>query len=126
MVKLGMKLSRVIIMNKPYIKKFSTVNHFDVWLVDGHYIRAHLDNEFTNFGQHYRFTFIPENEFWIDHERVSGEEQFFIHHMIIEYDMMAKGLSYEQAIGKADTAELRQRRKIDFLKYQPHVKPNEE
>ena len=113
-------------MNKPYIKKFSSINHFDVWLVDGMYIRANMDKEFTNFGQHYRFTFIPENELWIDHERVPGEENFFIQHMVIENHLMAKGTSYEEALAKADAAELRQRRKVDFIKQARKVEPNEE
>lgn len=113
-------------MNKPYMKKFSSINHFDVWLVDGPYVRAHFDNEFTNFAQHYRFEFIPENEFWIDHERVPGEENFFIHHMIIEHRLMAQGLSYEQALAKADAAELRQRRKVDFIKQEHKVQPDKQ
>ena len=39
-----------------------------VWVVDGEYIRTYVDEEFTNFGQHYRFPYIPENEFWLDRE----------------------------------------------------------
>jgi hypothetical protein len=27
-----------------------------------------MDEEFTNFGQHYRYPYIPKNELWIDQE----------------------------------------------------------
>ena len=103
-------------MNKPYLKKFSTVGHFDVWLVDGNYICAAMDREFTNFGQHYRFHFIPPHEFWIDKEHVPGEEPFFIEHLLRENYLMAQGGKYEEAVGIADKAEKRERKKIDFIK----------
>ncbi len=103
-------------MNKPYIKKFSDVGQFVVWLVDGNYIRATIDKEFTNFGQHYRFHFIPHNEFWIDKEHVPGEEHFFIEHLVREHYLMSQGMKYEESVSIADKAEKRERKKIDFMK----------
>jgi len=40
---------------------------------DGKYIRDNVEEEFTNYGQHYQFRFIPR---WIliDKERSPGEE----------------------------------------------------
>jgi hypothetical protein len=102
-------------MDKPYIKKIETVADFDVWFVDGKYIREKIDEEFTNFGQHYRFRFVPKHEFWIDEERTPGEEHFFIDHLLLENRLMAGGMGYDQAIAKADQAELKERRKVDFL-----------
>lgn len=102
-------------IQKPYIKKMDTISKFTVWSVDDKYIRENIDEEFANFGQHYRFQFIPLNEFWIDHERTPGEEYFFIHHLLIENRLMAKGMDYDKAIEKADLAEKRERRKVDFI-----------
>ncbi len=102
-------------INKPYVKKIDTISRFTVWLVDGKYIRENIDEEFTNFGQHYRFKFIPLDEFWIDHERTPIEIHFYVHHLLIENRLMAKGISYDKAIDKADTAEKRERRKTDFV-----------
>ena len=42
-----------------YIEKIDQRGDLLVWIVDGSYIRGHIDEEFTNFGQHYRFTYIP-------------------------------------------------------------------
>jgi len=106
---------------KPYLKKIETVAGFDVWSVDGKYIREKIDEEFTNFGQHYRFWFIPRHEFWIDQERTPGEEHFFVDHLLLENRLMAEGLPYDQALEKADRKELKERRKADFI--QKGIKP---
>ena len=53
-------------LKPPYIKRIDERDGLAVWAVDGAYIRGHIDEEFTNFGQHYRYGYIPENEFWID------------------------------------------------------------
>ena len=42
-------------MKEPYIKKFLEIAEFKVYIVDGKFIREKIDEEFTNFGQHYRF-----------------------------------------------------------------------
>jgi hypothetical protein len=110
-------------MEKPYLHKINTVSKFDIYTVDGKYIRDHIDEEFTNFGQHLRFKFIPAHEFWIDHERTPGEEEFFIDHMLLENRLMTEGYSYDDALAKADKAEVKERRKVDFIKkkLQPHL-----
>lgn len=48
-------------LKPPYLRKDEQRGDFQVWIVDGSYIRGHIDEEFTNFGQHYRFPYIPEN-----------------------------------------------------------------
>lgn len=103
-------------MNKPYLKKIETVADFEVWFVDGKYIREKIDEEFTNFGQHFGFRFIPHHEFWIDQERTPGEEHFFVDHLLVENRLMAGGMPYDQALVKADRAELKERRKVDYIK----------
>ena len=46
----------------PYIEQVGGRGDLQIWVVDGGYIRGHIDEEFTNYGQHYRFTYIPTNE----------------------------------------------------------------
>jgi hypothetical protein len=84
--------------------------------VDGQYVRGRLDEVFTNFGQHFRFRFIPLHEFWIDQEHGLGEEQFFIDHLLTEYRLMGHGLSYPRALVKADAVELTERRKAELVR----------
>jgi hypothetical protein len=74
-----------------------------------------LDEEFTNFGQHYRFPFIPKREFWIDREFGPGEQQFFIDHLLVEHRFMAAGMTYDRALEKADAVERRERHKTELI-----------
>ena len=88
------------VLKPPYVRKDDARGDFQVWIVDGPYIRGHIDEEFTNFGQHYRYPYIPDNEFWIDQEAEHDERAFFIDHLLVEHEMMAKGVSYEEAIAE--------------------------
>jgi hypothetical protein len=102
---------------KVYKKKIGKIANFNVWRVNGKYIRTHLDEEFTNFGQHYRFNFIPENEFWVDKEHGDGcEERYYIKHLLTENNLMANGTSYTQALEIANQKELKERHKSKLLK----------
>ncbi len=103
-------------MKKPYVKKLDEIAGVTVWIVDGRWVRRKLDEEFTNFGQHYRFRFIPKNEFWIDQEHGLGEEQFFIDHLLVERRLMAGGMPYDDALEKADAAEKRERRRSEMFR----------
>lgn len=104
-------------MKKPYLKKRRKVAGFTIWIVDGRYVRGSIDEEFTNFGQHFRFRFIPENEFWIDKEHGDGdEERYFIEHMLAENRFMAAGMTWKKANEKADMIEKRERNKSEALK----------
>ena len=95
----------------PYLEKIEQIGAITVWRVDGMYIRGHIDEEFTNFGQHFRFPFIPENEFWIDHQSNLVETRFFIDHLLSEFRLMKAGQPYEKAIEEADRVERRERRR---------------
>jgi hypothetical protein len=77
---------------KPYIKKFSEVEGFTVWIVDGKYIRDNIDVEFSNYGQNYMFKFIPENEFWIDKEAIPGEENYYVNSMYLINKLKKEGV----------------------------------
>ena len=97
-------------LKPPYLRKVDQRGDFQVWVVDGSYIRGHIDEEFTNFGQHYRYPYIPDLEFWIDQEAEHDEHQFFIDHLLAEHDLMAKGMAYADALTEADRREREERR----------------
>ena len=73
-------------------------------------MRCHTDHEFTNFGQHYRYPYIPETELWLDQEGDPDEREFFIEHLLVEHQLMERGMPYEQALVEGDKAERRERR----------------
>lgn len=99
-------------MEKPYLHKLCDIFDFSVWIVDGKYIRANIDKEFSNFGQFYHFKYIPKNEFWLDKEYSPGEEKYFIDNLFVEHRLMKKGKNYLEASTKADFVEKREREKL--------------
>lgn len=103
-------------LKPPYLQKDEMRGDFQIWIVDGSYIRGKMDEEFTNFGQHYRYPYIPKNEFWIDREAEHDERKFFIDHLLVEHRLMAKGMPYDEAIVQADQAERNERRRAGDLR----------
>jgi hypothetical protein len=97
-------------LKPPYVRKIEDEGKLEVWIVDGTYIRGHIDEEFTNFGQHYRYPYIPVNELWLDEEAQADEQRFFIDHLLVEHRLMAKGVAYDKALAEADRAERKVRR----------------
>jgi hypothetical protein len=108
------------LLKPPYLQKDEMRGDYQVWIVDGAYVRGHIDEEFTNFGQHYRYAYIPEKEFWIDNDAGHEERSFFIDHLLVEYELMAKGASYGEAITQADVVERRERRRAGDLREVTH------
>ncbi|HVN72830.1 MAG TPA: hypothetical protein VMU10_12510 [Desulfomonilia bacterium] len=107
-------------LKQPYIRKDKAIGGLQVWIVDGIYIRSHLDEEFTNFGQHYRYPYIPVDELWIDQEAQNDERRFFIDHLLVENRFMAEGKSYAEALVEADKEERKERRRAGDLRSLTH------
>jgi hypothetical protein len=107
-------------LKPPYLRKDDQRGDLQVWIVDGSYIRGHIDEEFTNFGQHYRYPYIPKHELWIDKEAKPDEHLFFIEHLLVEHDLMSKGMSYKEAIVQADRVEQKERRRTGDLQKVTH------
>ncbi len=103
-------------MKKPYLKQLQKIGNITVWMVDGEFVRDHLNEEFTNAGQHYRFSVIPTNEFWLDKEFDPGEAPFYMHHLLVEWRLMRRGVSYVKALAYADRSERAERKKSGVMK----------
>lgn len=104
-------MDRVSSPAPPYLEKIDELGKLRVWIVDGVYIRGHIDEEFTNFGQHYRYPYIPPDELWIDREAEHDERRFFIDHLLVERRLMEKGMSYDKALEEGDREERKERRR---------------
>ena len=103
-------------LKPPYLKKAGQRGRISVWIVDGTYVRTHIDEEFTNYGQHYNFKYIPKEEFWIDREGKPDELKFFVDHLLDEHRLMESGVPYDQALVAADKAELAERKRAGDVK----------
>ena len=100
----------------PYIEKLEERGNLQVWIVNGNYIRGHIDEEFTNFGQHCQYPYIPENELWIDHAANPDDFQFFIDNMLVMHRLTEKGVPYDKALAAAEQAERKERRRAGDVK----------
>lgn len=96
-------------LKPPYIRNIGQRGDITIWVVDGIYVRSHLDEEFTNCAQHYAFKCVPKNEFWLDKEAQEDEQQFFIDHLLVEYELMKKGVPYDDALEAGDKKEQSER-----------------
>jgi len=103
-------------LKPPYLSRIDQRGDLVAWIVDGSYIRGHIDEEFTNFGQHYRFPYIPETELWLDQEAQHDERRFFIEHLLVEHRLMKQGMSYADAIVQADRCERKERRRAGDIR----------
>jgi len=95
----------------PYIKQDGKISEFEIWIVDGEFIRNKICEDFVNMGQHYVFDFIPKNEFWIAKEADDGEEHFYVDYLLIENRLMASGVSYDESETIAAQVEKKERNK---------------
>src|SRR5208337_1286617 len=100
----------------PYLTMVEERGSLAIWIVDGSYIRGHIDEEFTNFGQHFRYSYIPEKELWLDQEAHQDERHFFIEHLLVEYRLMKQGMPYGDALVEADRQERKERRRAGDLR----------
>ena len=103
-------------MKKPYVKKYKKIGKITYWIVDGNYIRTNIDEDFTNYGHHYKFNFIPENELWIDKERDKGEERFYLDYMLKFIHALKSGKNYHQAVEIGEKVEKKERAKSRLAK----------
>ena len=98
----------------PYLQRLplKTARH-TIWLVDDEWVRQYLNPEFCNYGQHYRFPFIPPGEFWFAQmpaRQLEHELGYFVQHLTTEFDAMESGADYSAALRRADRWEAKLRR----------------
>lgn len=100
-------------------------NGFHIWIVDGEFVRRNYFDEFVYGGNGERYTFIPQNEIWIDNSISAAEFEYTLQHEINEfllmknfqmtyYDAHDSSLMLEQKLRHDDF--LRCRKKEEVLK----------
>jgi predicted double-glycine peptidase len=96
-----------------------------VWIIDGEWVRKNKDSDFTDMGQHLKWNFIPDNEYWLD-EGVNPEERpIKIKHLEIEEYLMSKGVDYDTARSEGYKVERIEREKLFPVPDLAHLKLEE-
>ncbi len=65
-------------------------NGFKIWIVDGAVVRREIYNEFLYGGNPERYTFVPDDEIWIDNSISAEEYETTLAHELNERSLMAK------------------------------------
>mgnify|MGYP001575064776 CR=1 FL=1 len=96
-----------------FVLKREKRKEFEIVYVDGKIVRQYIDPEFM-FGAHsYVYSYIPENEIWLDIKTEDKEIPFILLHEEVERRLMKEeGKNYDIAHDYATTAEKEARRKI--------------
>jgi hypothetical protein len=106
-----------------YVRLLDRVSGIDIWRVDGHRIRNHLDVEFTNGHHHFTRKYIPKREIWLDRDAPgAGEWTLWALRQLVERQEMARGVDYLRALGKAAHMERVERRRALGLKKRPEIR----
>lgn len=80
-------------MKKPYLKKLGKAGRYSIYEVDGEWIRANKDIEFTNYAYHDLKSYVPKFEIWLDVEESPDEGLFFINRILVEELMKEHGIN---------------------------------
>lgn len=86
-----------------------------VWIVDGRLVRSVFDIEFTEGGHEFVYEFVPHSQVWIDDDVTEQEIGYVILHELHERNLMAKGMTYDDAHASASKIELHCRRHPHLL-----------
>jgi len=97
----------------PRLRLLDTVGRFKVYEVDGDWVRTNKDVQFVNVGQSLHHPFIPDDEWWIDKERLHQAEElpFLELELSVQRMLMEKGMPFETAKSIAYGVEQKARSK---------------
>jgi hypothetical protein len=91
------------------LERIDRVDGIDVYRVDGHRIRNRIDVDFTNGHHHFSRRYVPLREVWLDREGKAPESRFWTKRQLFERELMARGLTYLQAVRRGGVFERRLR-----------------
>lgn len=97
-------------LQKLFVGNFKGIN---IYVVNGEYIKKAYDTDFVEGGHDLVYSFINENEIWIDNNLETDNYKYILYHEYIErYLMKNKNLTYEKAHEIATNYENTLRQKV--------------
>lgn len=97
-----------------------TKEKMSAYLVDGKWIRDNIWTDWTAGGNHSRYFFVPDGEFWLDIADVNEADVDLIHETTEYLAMRVEGLNYDKGHARANEAEFEVRqypeRSVEMLR----------
>jgi len=94
-----------------FVNRSEDVDGINVKYVNGAIVRRHIDPEFIFGGHEFVYSYIPENEIWLDEKMDPREIPYILLHEKIERELMKNGKSYDVAHEYATVADKEMRRR---------------
>jgi len=110
---------------EPYLKFLRDYKGFNVFEVNGLFLRKTKNIEFSNCEQHERFNWIPEFEIWIDENATKDEVYYYSLNQFHVNRLMKQGKDFWTALKAADKIELAERHQRDNTPLVQHSAPDE-
>lgn len=101
------------ITKPPYVSLFREIGPIQVWIVDGSYVRAKIDPNFTDFAEHQHSPYVPADQFWIDKDTDPSDRGYFLDNVLVQHRLMSQGVSYEKALAAGDKVEHAERQRAN-------------
>lgn len=102
------------VLDQILIENIGHLHGFELWIVDGKKIRGELDIDFTTGGNPGRYTYVPNNQLWLESQHDSSDLGAILLHEFIEcYLMIKHSMSYDGAHNIANMFEWKLRTRID-------------
>jgi hypothetical protein len=111
-----------ISLRQIYRQFITSRDSINVWIVDGAAVRRDIFPDFGLSGNDLAYNFIPKNEIWVDGQISCEETRFSIIAESVERQLMAKGMSYDDAYTTALNTTLEYRiKELNNMKLQKPV-----
>ncbi len=104
-------------LKKIRIKFLKKIKGLTVYLVKGAAVREALDPNFCFGGHPLIYGYIPKKEVWIDNAAAPKERKYIILHELYEFNLIKRGMSYNNAHDYALAAEKEARRNDGIAHY---------
>ncbi len=94
------------------VDRYYSFGHFTIWLVNGPEVRDRYKTDFIEGGNHGAYSWIPEDEIWIEFSMHLEEYPFVMSHEFVEdYLIMHANWNYEKAHHLASRVEYQMRQR---------------
>jgi len=100
------------LVEKAHVKPICSFEGVSFWFVDGKWLRDTTDIDFTAGGNPRRYSYVPEDEIWVDVGMEPGDVVPTMIHELVECRHMRRGENYDDAHNKASQVEIIVRQQI--------------
>lgn len=104
-------------INLVHVTRLCNMMGYNIWTVDGNYIRSVIDIDFVAGGNPGVYAYVPKNEIWIENVYQLPDIVATLYHEIIECSLMKTNhLAYDVAHDLASEQEIKLRKKMQNQK----------